>query len=422
MTRTPFTSARRSAAALAVALTALGLTVAVSVPGVDASTLARLLPFGCANPAGHTSRSLLPAAPAHAGAGVTCFGTVLTPKTSAGPVGYGPAQIQSAYKIAGKKAAGRTVAVVVAYDNPKAESDLAVYRAAYHLPPCTTANGCFRKVNQNGLARPLPARDYGWAEESSLDLDAVSATCPDCHLLLVEANSPTTGPLMAAVDTAVRLGAVAVSNSYGGVEDSTILAADKHLNHPGVAITASAGDAGYRAEWPASSRYVTAVGGTTLTRSSSARGWTETVWSGTGSGCSRYETKPTWQKDTGCKRRTIGDVAADANPATGLGVYDTFNNCLLGLLCDGLIASGAAQGLNGWAQVGGTSLAAPIVAAIYALAGNNARTAYTYAHRGALFDVRSGSNGSCGGSYLCTAKIGYDGPTGLGSPNGLGAF
>jgi subtilase family serine protease len=413
---------RRVAAVLAVVLSAAGLTVAIAVPGVGAAALARLLPFGCANPAGHTSLSLLPAASGPAGSGVTCFGSVLTPKATAGPVGYGPAQIQSAYRIAGKKSGGRTVAVVVAYDNPKAESDLAVFRAAYHLPACTTANGCLRKVNQNGLRFPLPARDYGWAEESSLDLDAVSATCPDCHLLLVEATSPETGPLLSAVDTAVRLKAVAVSNSYGGIEDGTILAADTHLNHAGVAITASAGDNGYRAEWPASSRYVTAVGGTTLKRSSTARGWSETVWSGTGSGCSRYETKPTWQTDTGCKRRTVGDVAAVADPATGLGVYDTFNNCLLALLCDAQIATGSAQGLNGWAQVGGTSLSAPIVAAIYALAGNRVRTAYAYAHRSALFDVRSGSNGSCGGSYLCTAKAGYDGPTGLGTPNGLGAF
>lgn len=176
------------------------------------------------------------------------------PHITAGPVGNGPAQIQSAYKVSGLHANGRTVAIVDAFNDPKAEADLAVYRRTYGLPACTTANGCLRKVNQNGAASPLPATDYGWALEISLDLDAVSAACPDCHILLVEANSATTDDLMRGVDTAVRLGAVAVSNSYGAAEDSSILAADAHLNHPGVAITASSGDSGYGVSWPASLR------------------------------------------------------------------------------------------------------------------------------------------------------------------------
>jgi hypothetical protein len=221
----------------------------------------------------------------------------------------------------------------------------------------------------------------------------------------------------------VRLGAVAVSNSYGGAEDSTILAADAHLNHPGVAITASTGDSGYGVSWPASSPYVTAVGGTTLTAASNARGWTEKVWSGAGSGCSQFEPKPSWQTDPGCARRTVGDVSAVADPASGLGVYDTYNNCSVASLCDTLISLGLAQGLNGWAQVGGTSLSSPLVASVYALAGNSVTAgSYPYAHSGALFDVTTGSNGSCGGSYLCTGKPGYDGPSGLGTPNGTGAF
>src|SRR6185369_1294808 len=162
------------------------------------------------------------------------------------PVGYGPAEIQAAYNLGGLHANGRTVAIVDAMDAPTAEADLAKFRSARGLSPCTTANGCFKKVNQNGAASPLPAPDYGWAMEISLDLDAVSATCPDCKILLVEANSPDTDPLMTAVDTAAATpGVVAISNSYGGTEDSTILAADAHLNHPGIAVTASSGDSGY---------------------------------------------------------------------------------------------------------------------------------------------------------------------------------
>ncbi len=164
------------------------------------------------------------------------------------------------------------------------------------------------------------------------------------------------------------------------------------------------------------------MGGTRLTPAINARGWDETAWSGTGSGCSRYEPKPAWQHDAGCARRTVADVAAVASPDTGLAVYDTLNNCPLALLCDVLLNTGAAQGLNGWAQIGGTSLSAPIVAAVYALAGNRGTASYAYSHRSALTDVRSGANGNCGGSYLCTARTGFDGPTGLGTPLGLGAF
>ncbi|MDT4934644.1 MAG: hypothetical protein QOK11_2536 [Pseudonocardiales bacterium] len=423
------TALRAAAAAVAVAVAALA-TVALPGPAGAAPQAVpllagKLLDLGCANPANHLSVALLPAARSHA---ATCFGKVISangsgPAVTKGPVGYGPAQIQSAYRLAGLHASGRTVAIVDAYDDPKAESDLAVYRAAYGLPACTTANGCFRKVNQNGQSSPLPARDYGWALEISLDLDAVSAACPDCHILLVEASGPTTSALMTAVDSAVRLGAVAVSNSYGGAEDSTIRAADAHLNHPGVALTASSGDSGYGVSWPASSPYVTAVGGTTLSKASNARGWTETVWSGSGSGCSAYEPKPTWQADRGCAKRTVADVAADADPNTGLGVYDTYNSCGSTSVCDVLISLGAVQGADGWVQVGGTSLSSPLIASVYALAGNRVNAgSYPYAHAGSLYDVTSGSNGSCGGSYLCTGKPGYDGPTGLGTPHGTGGF
>ncbi|MEO6885728.1 MAG: S8 family serine peptidase [Jatrophihabitantaceae bacterium] len=392
------------------------------------SLISGLTSFGCMNPANHLSpRNLLPALIPSSTKGFTCFGEAVAhagqrgPAVSSTPTGNGPTQIRAAYGLTGLHGNGRTVAIIDAYDNPKAESDLATYRATYGLPACTTANGCFHKVNQAGQAAPLPATDYGWAQEISLDLDAVSSTCPDCHILLVEANTPDTAPLMTAVDTAVRLGAVAVSQSYGSDEDKTILAADKHLFHPGVAITASSGDNGYGVQWPASSQYVTAVGGTTLT--STARGWTQTAWAGSGSGCSKFEPKPAWQHDTGCAKRTVADVAAVADPASGLAVYDTYNSCAVALLCGTLLSVGMAQGSNGWIQVGGTSLAAPIIAGIYALAGRRVTSgSYPYGHTGALTDVTVGSDGSCGGSYLCTAKRGYDGPTGLGTPRGTGAF
>jgi subtilase family serine protease len=336
------------------------------------------------------------------------------PDASSGPTGLGPTQIQSAYKLSGLNAAGRTVAIVDAYDDKSAESDLAVYRSTYGLPACTTANGCFKKVNQNGVQGSYPANDMGWATEISLDLDAVSAACPTCHILLVEASSNSNANLYTAVDTAARsAGVVAVSNSYGGGESSTETSDDTHFNHPAVAITVSSGDSGYGVEYPAASRYVTAVGGTTLTAASNARGWSEAAWSGAGSGCSAYEPKPANQTDAGCPRRTVADVSAVADPNSGLGVYDTNCNFLQSLL---------GNCFSGWATVGGTSLSSPLVASVYALAGANFATAYSYSHTSSLFDVTKGSNGSCSGSYLCTAGTGYDGPTGLGTPNGTGAF
>lgn len=324
------------------------------------------------------------------------------------PSGYGPADLRSAYKLTSNGSSAQTVAIVDAYDAPTAEADLAVYRSQYGLPACTTANGCFRKVNQNG-GTTYPSANGGWAQEISLDLDMVSAICPNCHILLVEATSSSFVNLAAAVDRAAIMGAKTISNSYGGSEYSSESTDQSHYNHPGVAITVSSGDSGYGVEFPAASRYVTAVGGTHLVRSSTSRGWTETVWNGAGSGCSRYITKPSWQHDTGCSRRTVADVAAVADPATGVAVYDSYTY----------------QGLHGWLVFGGTSVAAPVIAGVYALAGNQGSItygSYPYSHTSSLFDVTSGSNGSCGGSYLCTGKTGYDGPTGEGTPNGTGGF
>ncbi len=329
------------------------------------------------------------------------------PLASSGPTGLNPADLASAYKLSTSGGAGQTIAIVDAYDDANAESDLAVYRSRFGLPACTTANGCFRKVNQNG-GTSYPRGDAGWAEEISLDLDMASAICPNCGILLVEASSNSFANLAAAVDQAAALGANVISNSYGGGEYSGEVSDQSHFNHPGVAITVSSGDNGYGVEFPAASRYVTAVGGTTLRRISTGRGWSETVWSGAGSGCSAYITKPSWQTDTGCARRTVADVSAVADPNTGVSVYDTYR------LHPG-----------GWLVFGGTSVSAPIIGAVYALAGNSGSindASFSYSHTASLFDVTSGSNGSCGSSYLCTAKSGYDGPTGNGTPNGSGAF
>jgi len=320
---------------------------------------------------------------------------------------YGPPDLQAAYGTVSASATngtGKTVAIVDAYDDPTAESDLATYRSAAGLPACTSASGCFRKVDQNG-GSAYPVADAGWSEEMSLDVDMVSAMCPQCNILLVEASSNSYSDLGIAVNQAASLGAVAISNSYGGGEfsgESTF--SNTYFNHPGVAVTASSGDSGYGVEYPAASRYVVSVGGTTLQKSGSA--YTETVWSGAGSGCSAFESKPSWQHDTGCASRTVADVSADANPSTGVLVYDTYGVT------------------PGWYIFGGTSVASPIIASIAALAGGpwaNPTASYLYAQPGALHDIVSGSNGSCG-TYLCNAVTGYDGPTGLGTPKGTTAF
>jgi subtilase family serine protease/N-acetylneuraminic acid mutarotase len=344
------------------------------------------------------------------------------------PPGYSPSDLQSAYNLPSATAGkGKTVAVVDAGDDPTAEADLATYRTQYGLPACTTADGCFQKVNQDGQQGNYPP-NLGWGDEESLDLDMVSAACPNCHIILVESNKATIASLGRAEDEAVKLGAKYVSNSYGTAgETQQETQFNKYWDHPGVVITAASGDYGYNDEgenadspsFPAVSPDVTAIGGTTLTRDpSTTRGWTETVWQsfttngqtteGTGSGCSLYEPKPAWQQDTGCKNRTDNDVAAVADPNTPVAVYDS--------------------GDGGWIEEGGTSVATPIIAATYALAGTPKKgtnpASYPYLHATGLNDVTSGTNGPCAPApaYLCTAGPGYDGPTGLGTPDGVTAF
>jgi subtilase family serine protease len=320
------------------------------------------------------------------------------------PAGYGPADVRSAYHLT--TSSTKTVAIVDAYDDPTAEADLATYRSHYGLAACSTANGCFRKVNQTG-GTAYPRKDGGWAEEISLDLDMVSAACPSCHILLVEAKSSSFANLAAGVNYAAKVaGVAAISNSYGGSDRAEMAA----YNHPGIAVTASTGDSGYGVQSPASFPHVIAVGGTALTRATgTSRGWSESAWSGAGSGCSTINPKPAWQSAaTQCGRKADADVSAVADPNTGVAVYD----------------STAYQGYVGWMVFGGTSASSPIIASVYALSGNTAGypASYTWSHVGGLNDVTTGSNGTCATAVWCHAGAGWDGPTGLGTPDGISAF
>jgi hypothetical protein len=326
----------------------------------------------------------------------------------AAPQGYGPRDLVSAYRLPSDRGAGQTIAVIDAFDDPNAESDLGVYRAQYRLPACTTANGCFTKVAADGTT-DYPKKNAGWDQEISVDLDAASATCPKCKLLLVEAAGTSDAQIDTAVNEAAKLGPNVISNSYGGDESN---ASDPAYDHPGIILTASAGDGGYGPQQPASYASVVAVGGTSLQRTGgSGRGWSETVWSDTGSGCSAFVAKPKWQNGTGCSLRAEVDVAADADPNTGIAVYDTV----------------PYQGSSGWLVFGGTSVSSPVVAGVYALAGNAAEftaAKHLWSTAGAhLFDVTSGRNADeCSPASLCAAGTGYDGPTGWGTPDGVSAF
>ncbi|MBS0296404.1 MAG: S53 family peptidase [Proteobacteria bacterium] len=332
----------------------------------------------------------------HMAAGVT---------RNATPAGFGPSDLRSAYGISGNGSAATTIAIVDAYGYTNAEADLGVYRAQYGLPACTTANGCFKKVNQNGVQGSYPAQNTGWAQETALDLDMASAMCPGCKILLVEANSTSYADLAAAENRAAALGAHVISNSYGGGESGTT-SYESAYNHAGVAITVSSGDSGYGVQFPASSPHVTAVGGTNLARASNARGWSETAWVDAGSGCSTVYAKPTWQHDSLCTKRMEADVSAVADPNTGVAVY-------------GPVTSRT----SGWQVYGGTSVAAPLIGGIYGVnAGTVSYGSNPYGSTTNLNDVTSGSNGSCGGTYFCTAGAAYDGPTGLGTPKNATPF
>jgi subtilase family serine protease len=398
---------------------------ATTAPPVTSRTAAQIAgagatPAGCAAPAGPgVARCYLAAEPAPAqaaiGLGATC--TVVEAD------GYSPCNLRSAYKLTSlstTRGKGQTVAVIDAFDDPNAEADMGKYRSNFGLPACTTGDGCFKKVNQEGVQGSYPTGDMGWGQEMSIDLDMVSAICPKCHILLVEANTGGFGDLFASEHEAIALGAHVVSISWGSGEFSGETDFDSNLNVRGVAITVSSGDGAYKGgvQYPSASPYVTSVGGTELAPAGNQRQWAEKTWvtpgshpptQGSSSGCSAYEAKPSWQNDGGCAKRTTADVSAVATNVLG---YDSYES-----------------GGGGWFFFSGTSVASPLTAGVYGLAGNAssqtvAPASLAYASPAALFDIVNGSStGTCSpNTYLCKAVNGYDGPTGLGTPKGIGAY
>jgi subtilase family serine protease len=410
----------------------LCLVVLCTLVGVGASS--KLFAAGTHAAATHPS---IPVCPGAVAGSARCHSHVVTdshgvPIISSSPIpgSYGPVQFHDGYNLPCSVGGtspqavcttttfgGQTIGIVDAYNDPTIESDLGTYDTQYGLPACTTANGCFTKVDQNGGTK-YPRTNSGWALEISLDVETAHEICQTCRILLVEASSSSLSNLAAAVREAAKLGATEISNSYGGSESSGETSYDSSYTHPGIAVTASSGDTGNAVEYPAASPDVVAVGGTTLNLKSDNTYSSESAWSSGGSGCSAYETANSWQtavsdwSQTGCgTKRGIADVSADADPNTGAAVYD----------------STKYQGQSGWFQVGGTSLASPLIASVFALAGgisssaNAQQVLYTGLPSSNLHDVTTGSNGSCG-TIMCNATIGYDGPTGLGTPNGTGGF
>jgi hypothetical protein len=412
------------ALALALAPTAVAASAAAAAPSADGAHRA------CGVPP--------PGAAACTALRLTSVARAATPLASPGAAQYlTPQALHSAYLLPTEtqSSSTQTVAVIDAFDDPTAEADLGVYDETFSLPPCTSANGCFRKINEHGQASPLPPVEGEWASEISIDVQMAHAICQNCHVLLVEASSEEFSDLGTAVNAAVKAGATEVSNSYGGPEEPALASLFSELNssyyeHTGVVITASSGDCGYlneacsgrlaAADFPASSPDVVAVGGTSLNKRKEA--WSSSVWDGAGSGCSQIFTAPSWQSaipefaSTDCgAERSVADVSAIANPSTGVEIYDSTPE-----------SPGAP---TGWGVWGGTSVASPIIAAEFALAGGSHGVAFPaatlYSHLGDsedLYDVVSGANGACGDSVSCQGAVGYDGPTGVGSPIGLGAF
>jgi hypothetical protein len=381
-----------------------------------------------------------------------------------------PSELRTAYSLPNSPPAAstQTIGIVDAFNDPNAEADLATYDAQFGLRECTEANKCFRRVNGEGLSSPLPATNASWTGEISTDIETAHGVCPNCSILLVEATNSSFLSLEEAEETAARLGATEISNSFGSTgEEPTV--DSPAFNHPGIVITASAGDSGYlnwlekekpgsrpAAVYPASSPHVVAVGGTRLLRHPGGAWVSESVWNdggessgvadghdAAGGGCSVPFTAQLWQQDVpnwsavGCgTKRAVSDVSADADPYTGVPVYD----------------STEIGGSKGWAVYGGTSVASPIIAATFALAGGAhgvaypARTLYENEAKApsTLHDIVEGSNAECSkpfnsatGASGCTTTVeaenclqearclagpGYDGPTGLGTPDGIGAF
>jgi subtilase family serine protease len=297
------------------------------------------------------------------------------------------------------------VAIVDAFDNPNVATDLAAYRTNFGLG---AAN--FTKYNQTGQTKNYPPGNIGWGVEIDLDVEMVSAVCPKCTIILIEANDNYTNNLYAAEQEAVTLGAHVVSNSWGGGGGS---ASGGAFNAAGVTYLASAGDSGYGMQDPADYSTVVSVGGTEISKKGSV--YSEVTWPETGGGCS-VVTKPSWQHDPKCSLRTGNDVAAVASQAA---MYDTY-------------------GYGGWLTVGGTSVASPMLGGVYGLAGNASThqsgkpfwTMSSKKRKKSLHHILTGGVIHCppslSGSYLCVAGTTgyktYAGPVGWGTPNGIGAF
>jgi Subtilase family len=381
----------------------------------------------------------------------------------------------------------QTIALVDAYNDLNAEADLDTYSNEFGLPACTKENGCFTKVGASGSesALPFPASKSeleafaggtskrrrekaeeaeGWSLETDTDIEVAHAICQNCHILLVEASGPEYSELETAENTAVALHASEISNSWGGPESTGDSSA---FNHPGIVITAASGDDGYLnwdqyatrnesgssyfqgADYPAASPHVVSVGGTSLELTAEGAWASESPWNAAssnegagGSGCSGSLQAPSWQREVadwaevGCGTyRANADVSADADPSTGVNVYDSTP-----------YPEGGKTVVPNWVPIGGTSVATPMVSAMFALAGGAhgvtypAETLYTHLGGSELHDVSSGGDGACddnyascegsltspldcgAGAWICNATVGYDGPTGVGTPDGLAVF
>jgi Divergent InlB B-repeat domain/IPT/TIG domain len=350
-------------------------------------------------------------------------------RPSEGVYGLRPEDLHLVYELPPNAPGGQTIGIIEAYDDPTIENDLGVYDEEFGLPSCTAANGCFRKLNQDGNAFPLPAVDARWAADTSLDVETAHAVCHNCDIVLVEAESNSYWALETAMEAAVAARANEVSTSWGDMDDYESPRFDQH----GVVITAAAGDWGYDnwedggygigANYPGSSPYVVSVGGTTLSPFQGS--WAgEEAWSHTGSGCG-LEPAWHWQTqywnwgETGCANgRAVADIAADADPLSGVAIYDS---------------TPLSPWFPGWATFGGTGLSSTIIAAAFGLAdgpgmvAHPARTIYQRGNSGNLHDIVNGSNHPetpCNGSLslICEASYGWDGPTGLGTPRGVEAL
>jgi len=328
------------------------------------------------------------------------------------PSGYSPAQMQKAYGLSSftNLGTGQVIGIIDAFDNPNAESDLGVFSSTFHLPACTTANGCFQKIYASGSQ---PAGDPGWGTEIALDIQWAHAIAPQAKIMLVEAADNSFNSLFTAIDVAIQKGATTISMSWGGGEFSSESSFDSTFNVPGIAFTASTGDSGAGVIYPSTSPNVIAVGGTSLHLDSSGNYISESAWSGSGGGLSAYEAVPSYQSsfpipNNPNNRRGVPDVSYNADPNTGVSVYDTY-------------------GQRGWMVMGGTSAGAPQWAALIAVAKaqttqpvtNVNSMLYTLAkqnYNNLFHDITTGTNGSCG--FYCTAQVGYDYVTGIGSPIG----